>query len=178
MLCANTFFLVRALRIHPVQSVVDNPTQLSGRGFPCIFYIEVVVTVRDAEPAPRRTKRPRAECEGRPAPAAEPCSSSSLEHVQPWTPAAPGQGQPNALALLACGLARGKPPHCSTALTSLAKDSAQALAASQLLSGLSNSTSACDSDLGLARLLPPSWGLVNVNWCTAVGTVGGGHLLC
>ena len=51
---------------------------------------EVVVTVRDAEPAPRRTKRPRAECEGRPAPAAEPCSSSSLEHVQPWTPAAPG----------------------------------------------------------------------------------------
>ncbi len=31
-----TIFLVRILRIHPVQSVVNNITQLSGRGFPCI----------------------------------------------------------------------------------------------------------------------------------------------
>ena len=29
---------MRFLRIHPVQSVVNNITQLSGRGFPCIFY--------------------------------------------------------------------------------------------------------------------------------------------
>jgi len=31
--------LVRVLRVHSVQSVINNPTQLSGRGFPCIFYI-------------------------------------------------------------------------------------------------------------------------------------------
>ncbi len=40
--------LVRFLRIHPVQSVVNNITQLSGRGFPCIFYMELfcVATLR------------------------------------------------------------------------------------------------------------------------------------
>ncbi len=36
--CAKPTFLVRFLRIHPVQSVVNAPTQLSGRGFTCIFY--------------------------------------------------------------------------------------------------------------------------------------------
>jgi len=30
---------VRFLRIHPVQKVIDNPTQLSGRGFPRIFHM-------------------------------------------------------------------------------------------------------------------------------------------
>ncbi len=30
-------FIVRFLRIHPVQSVVNNIAQLSGRGFPRIF---------------------------------------------------------------------------------------------------------------------------------------------
>ncbi len=30
--------------IHPVQSVINNPTQLSGRGFPHIFYMELVLS--------------------------------------------------------------------------------------------------------------------------------------
>ncbi len=42
--CANTFFLVRLLRIHSVQSVINGPTQLSGRGFPHIFYRKLVVS--------------------------------------------------------------------------------------------------------------------------------------
>ncbi len=37
--CAKPIFLERFLRIHPGQSVVNSPTQLSGRGFPCIFYM-------------------------------------------------------------------------------------------------------------------------------------------
>ena len=37
-------FLVRFLRIHPVQNVIHSPTQLSGRGFPCIFYIKLIVS--------------------------------------------------------------------------------------------------------------------------------------
>ncbi len=35
---------MRFLRIHPVQSVVDNPTQLSGRGFPRIFHMKLVLS--------------------------------------------------------------------------------------------------------------------------------------
>ena len=42
--CAKPIFLVRFLRIHPVQSVVNSPTQLSGRGFPCIFYMKLCVS--------------------------------------------------------------------------------------------------------------------------------------
>ena len=37
--CRKTNFLVRFLRIHPVQSAINNPTQLSGRGFPRIFHM-------------------------------------------------------------------------------------------------------------------------------------------
>ena len=47
---------------------------------------EVFVTKRDAEPAPKRLKRPRADAGERPAPAA---ASSSNAGVHPWTPAAP-----------------------------------------------------------------------------------------
>ncbi len=36
------YFLVRFFRIHPVQSVINNPTQLSGRGFPYILLYDVV----------------------------------------------------------------------------------------------------------------------------------------
>ncbi len=36
--------LVRLLRIHPVQSVVNNITQLSGRGFPHIFHMKLFVS--------------------------------------------------------------------------------------------------------------------------------------
>ena len=32
---------MRFLRIHPVQKVINNPTQLSGRGFPRIFHMEL-----------------------------------------------------------------------------------------------------------------------------------------
>ncbi len=39
--CAKTICLVRFLRIHPVQSVINNPTQLSGRGFSYIFILIV-----------------------------------------------------------------------------------------------------------------------------------------
>ena len=35
--CATTIFLVRFLRIHPVQSVINNPTQLSEEDFPTSF---------------------------------------------------------------------------------------------------------------------------------------------
>ena len=42
--CAKLIFLVRFLRIHPVQSVVSSPTQLSGRGFPCVFYMKLFVS--------------------------------------------------------------------------------------------------------------------------------------
>ena len=42
--CATTIFLVRFLRIRPVQSVVNSPTQLSGRGFPRIFHMKLVLS--------------------------------------------------------------------------------------------------------------------------------------
>ncbi len=42
--CGEEQFLVRFLRIHPVQSVVNNTTQLSGRGFPCIFYMKLCLS--------------------------------------------------------------------------------------------------------------------------------------
>ena len=35
---------MRFLRIHRVQIVVDSPTQLSGRGFPYIFYMKLVLS--------------------------------------------------------------------------------------------------------------------------------------
>ncbi len=38
--CGKTNFIKRFLRIHPVQKVLDNPTQLSGRGFPRISHME------------------------------------------------------------------------------------------------------------------------------------------
>ncbi len=42
--CAKTIFIVRFLGIHPVQSVINNATQLSGRGFPYIFYMKLVLS--------------------------------------------------------------------------------------------------------------------------------------
>ncbi len=39
-----TCFLERFLRIHPVQSVINSIAQLSGRGFPHIFYMELVLS--------------------------------------------------------------------------------------------------------------------------------------
>ena len=42
--CRKTNFLVRFLRIHPVQSVVNIITQLSGRGFPRIFYMKLFLS--------------------------------------------------------------------------------------------------------------------------------------
>ena len=42
--CRKTIFIMRFLRIHPVQNVINNPTQLSGRGFPRIFYMELVLS--------------------------------------------------------------------------------------------------------------------------------------
>ena len=42
--CRNTNFLVRFLRIRPVQSVVNSLTQLSGRGFPRIFHMKLVLS--------------------------------------------------------------------------------------------------------------------------------------
>ena len=42
--CRKTIFIMRFLSIHPVQSVVNSPTQLSGRGFPCIFYMKLCVS--------------------------------------------------------------------------------------------------------------------------------------
>ncbi len=44
MFTQNLFFLVRFLRIRPVQSVINNPTQLSGRGFPHIFHMKLVLS--------------------------------------------------------------------------------------------------------------------------------------
>ena len=41
---AKKHVILRFLRIHPVQSVVNNPTQLSGRGFPHIFYMKYVLS--------------------------------------------------------------------------------------------------------------------------------------
>ena len=35
---------MRFLRIHPVQKVINNPTQLSGRGFPRIFHMKLVLS--------------------------------------------------------------------------------------------------------------------------------------
>ncbi len=40
----NNCFLVRFFRICPVQSVVNSPTQLSGRGFPRIFHMKLVLS--------------------------------------------------------------------------------------------------------------------------------------
>ncbi len=42
--CRKTNFIVRLLRIRPVQSVVNSPTQLSGRGFPRIFHMKLVLS--------------------------------------------------------------------------------------------------------------------------------------
>ena len=39
-----TNFIVSFLRIRPVQKVIDDPTQLSGRGFPRIFHMELVLS--------------------------------------------------------------------------------------------------------------------------------------
>ncbi len=39
----NMLFLVRVLRIDSVQSVINNPTQLSGIVIPCIFYVQLFV---------------------------------------------------------------------------------------------------------------------------------------
>ena len=46
--CAKLFLLVRFLRIRPVQSVVNSPTQLSGRGFPRIFNMKLVLSQHHA----------------------------------------------------------------------------------------------------------------------------------
>ncbi len=35
---------MRFLRIQPVQKVIHNPTQLSGRGFPHIFYMRSILS--------------------------------------------------------------------------------------------------------------------------------------
>ncbi len=40
MFAEKTNFIFRFLRIHPVQSVVNSPTQLSGRGFPRIVHMK------------------------------------------------------------------------------------------------------------------------------------------
>ncbi len=37
-------FIMRFLRIHAVQSVINNPTQLSGRGFPRIFHMNLFLS--------------------------------------------------------------------------------------------------------------------------------------
>ncbi len=42
--CRKTNVIVRFLRIHPVQSVANDPTQLSGRGFPCIFCMKLFLS--------------------------------------------------------------------------------------------------------------------------------------
>ncbi len=41
---AQNIFLVRVLRIRPVQSVVNSPTQLFGRGFPRISHMKLVLS--------------------------------------------------------------------------------------------------------------------------------------
>ena len=42
--CRTTNFIERFLRIHPVQSVVNSIAQLSGRGFPRIFHMKLVLS--------------------------------------------------------------------------------------------------------------------------------------
>ncbi len=39
-----TNIIERFLRIHPVQNVINNLTQLSGRGFPRIFHMKIVLS--------------------------------------------------------------------------------------------------------------------------------------
>ena len=43
-LVGENIFLVCFLRIHYAQSVINNPTQLSGRGFPYIFYMKLFLS--------------------------------------------------------------------------------------------------------------------------------------
>ncbi len=42
--CRKTIFILCFVRIRPVQSVVNSPTQLSGRGFPRIFHMKLVLS--------------------------------------------------------------------------------------------------------------------------------------
>ncbi len=42
--CAKLIFLVRVLWVHPVKSVINNPTPLSGRGFPHICYMKLCLS--------------------------------------------------------------------------------------------------------------------------------------
>ncbi len=42
--CRTTICILRFFRIRPVQSVVNSPTQLSGRGFPRIFHMKLVLS--------------------------------------------------------------------------------------------------------------------------------------
>ncbi len=42
--CRTTNFILRFLRIHPVQNVANNPTQLSGRGFARIFHMKLFLS--------------------------------------------------------------------------------------------------------------------------------------
>ncbi len=53
------YFLVRFLRIHPVQSVVNSIAQHSGRGFPRIFHMKLffVATVRSFGTPKRKSGR-------------------------------------------------------------------------------------------------------------------------
>ncbi len=44
LFCGKANFILRFLRIRPVQKVKDNPTQLSGRGFPRIFHMKLVLS--------------------------------------------------------------------------------------------------------------------------------------
>ena len=43
-MCVKTLVLRRFLRIQAVQKVIHNPTQLSGRGFPHIFYMRSILS--------------------------------------------------------------------------------------------------------------------------------------
>ena len=43
-LCENTICLVRFFSIHPVQNVINSVTQLSGRGFPHIFHMRLLLS--------------------------------------------------------------------------------------------------------------------------------------
>ncbi len=67
IVCANTFFSVCCFWIHSVQSVINNPAQLPGRGFPYIFVYEFVfaITLRFflvLPTPPRPTLRPEIAC--------------------------------------------------------------------------------------------------------------------
>ncbi len=42
--CRKANFIVRFLRIHPVQNVINNMAQLSGRGFSRIFHMRLVLS--------------------------------------------------------------------------------------------------------------------------------------